>query len=117
MEERVLAADFAGHCNESTAWKILKEVSDQLLLKKEDSISPFRIEVTEGGDFSLSECPSAEGEKGFEAPEAIHGVHAENSLTWSMGASLFYIVMGCQVMNGKGGTNQHPRFNLLRPRH
>lgn len=110
MEEKKYASDIAGHCNEPTAWQILKEASQQLIEHKQLVINPFIIEIGEDGHFAL--LPSETQVAGFDAPEA-NGTHrAEASSVWSLGATLFHIVMGRQVMNGKGGTGQSATSRL-----
>lgn len=105
MEETIYAIELAGHCNELTAWKILKEVSGAILVDKTATVSPSQIMIEEDGRFTvLPQAPSVM--EGFEAPEVLKGNCTETSSVWSLAATLFYLVMGCQVMNGKGGTAQ-----------
>ena len=110
MEEKRYTSDLAGHCNEPTAWQILKEVSQQQIERKPSLVNPFIIEIEENGRFTLL---SAETQVlGFDAPE-VDGTHrTEASDVWSLGATLFYIVMGRQVMNGKGGAGQNENSRL-----
>lgn len=110
MEEKRYASDIAGHCNEPTAWQILMEVSQQLIERKQLIVNPFIFEIEEDGHFML--LSSETQLSGFDAPEAIDGQHTETSAVWSLGASLFHIVMGHQVMNGKGGAGQSENSKL-----
>lgn len=111
-EERMNAAEIAGHCNEVTAWKILREVSEQWLAHPVTGINPYRILIDESDLFCLAEVPETEHQVGFDAPEALKGSANEASQVWSLAASVFFIVMGRQIMNGKGGTAQHERSKL-----
>lgn len=111
MEEKTYASDLAGHCNEPTAWQILKEVSTQLIEKGLCPINPFCIEIGDDGHFSLI-CPECLDHQSFEAPEFTNHQLNEPGVAWSLGATLFYIVMGCQVMNGKGGKGQRENSKL-----
>ena len=104
MEEKRHASDIAGHCNEPTAWQILKEVSQQIIEHKQLIINPFFIEIEEDGHFALS--PTEIHPSGFDAPEVATSYHTEASVVWSLGATIFYVVMGRQVMNNKGGAGQ-----------
>ena len=110
MEEKQYTSDIAGHCNEPTAWQILREVSKQQIERKQSLINPFIIEIEEDGCFTLL---SAETQVlGFDAPE-VDGAHrTEASAVWSLGATMFHIVMGHQVMNGKGGAGQSENSRL-----
>lgn len=110
MEEKRYTSDFAGHCNELTAWQILKETSEQLIERKQLVVNPFIIEIGEDGHFAL--MPSETQVAGFDAPEANEKHRDKASVVWSLGATLFHIVMGRQVMNGKGGTGQKEASRL-----
>lgn len=115
MEEQLNAAEIAGHSNELTAWRLLKEVSDNLLEHGLCPVDPYRIALVEGGHFALmrTDTPVIEG---FSAPENATSQPTEKEVVWSLGATVFHIVMGRQVMNGKGGKGQqqHSRLPYLR---
>ena len=106
MDERYYAAELAGYCNRMTAWKIIKDVSEELLAGKAVAVSPFRIEIKENGGFALVKKDEPFALDGFVAPEITDGNITEASQVWALAASVFYIVMGCQIMNGKGGRGQ-----------
>ena len=110
MEEKRYTSDISGHCNEPTAWQILKEVSEQLAERKQLVVNPFIIEIGEDGHFAL--LPSETQVTGFDAPEANDTQRNEASTVWSLGATLFHIVMARQVMNGKGGAGQKETSKL-----
>lgn len=112
MEETLHASDLAGHCNELTAWRILRDVSDTLLTNTSLPVSPYLIEINDDGGFSITQTTGPTDTGGFAAPEQVKGTATEASAVWSLAASVFYIVMGCQVMNGKGGTAQHETSKL-----
>lgn len=105
MEDRVYAIELAGYCNELTAWRLLRDVSADLL-KLASSVSPALIMVQDDG-FVLERAEGPVDLGGFEAPEVKGGAQTEASAVWSLAASVFYLVMGCQIMNGKGGKGQH----------
>ena len=115
MEEQLNIAEIAGHSNESTAWLFLKEVSSDLLEHGLCPIDPYRVAITDEGHFSLTRTGTAIHE-GFGAPEYAEGQPSEKDVVWSLGATAFFIVMGRQVMNGKGGKGQqeHSRLPYLR---
>lgn len=106
MDQVLYAADLAGHCNELTAWRIIKQVSGQLMSHGAMPVSPFNIKINEDGSFALTENTEAEIDT-FMAPEATAAAPTMASWVWSLAASVFYAVMGCQVMNGRGGRAQH----------
>lgn len=112
MEETLHASDLAGHCNELTAWRILRDVSATLLTNASLPVSPYLMEIDDDGAFSIAQTSEPVDVGGFAAPEQAKGAHTEASAVWSLAASLFYIVMGCQVMNGKGGVAQHESSKL-----
>lgn len=106
MDEKYYAAELAGYCNRMTAWKIIKDVSEELLAGKAVAVSPFRIEIKENGGFALVKKDEPFAIDGFVAPEITDNNITEASQVWALAASVFYIVMGCQIMNGKGGRGQ-----------
>ncbi|MBR4146749.1 MAG: hypothetical protein IKU00_02525 [Bacteroidales bacterium] len=112
MDETLYAVELAGHCNELTSWRFLKEISEALRSDPTIPISPSLIEIKEDGGFSLVLPHGTVNMEGFEAPETANGTKNEASAVWSLAASLFYLVMGCQVMNGKGGAGQNESSKL-----
>ena len=44
-DEHVTAADIAGHCSEPTAWQILKEMSEQLVVSKQGIFNPYLVKI------------------------------------------------------------------------
>ena len=115
MEEQLNIAEIAGHSNEATTWLLLKEVSADLLEHRLCPIDPYRITIADEGHFSLTRNDTAAHE-GFDAPEYAEGQPTEKEVVWSLGATAFFIVMGRQVINGKGGKGQqeHSRLPYLR---
>lgn len=111
MEETLYIEEIAGHCNELTAWRVLKEISEALLTDKNAKVSPVHIEIKEDGGFALSTQNSVIKD-GFESPEVLKGESTETSSVWSLAATLFYLVMGRQIMNGKGGAAQQESSRL-----
>ena len=74
-------------------------------------VSPVHIEIKDDDGFALSHQTSTIME-GFVAPEALKDKGTEASTVWSLAATLFYLVMGCQIMNGKGGAAQQESSRL-----
>lgn len=110
MNEKLHTTDLAGHCNEPTAWKILKETTRQLVERGQLVVAPSLIVIGDEGNFTLMD--EATPQAGFDAPETAHARRTTASTAWSIGATMFYIVMGRQVMNGKGGAGQSPTSKL-----
>lgn len=112
MEEKIYTSELSGHCNESTAWQILKETSETLIHKGLHPIDPYCIEIRDDGHFSLDLAAASANHNGFDAPETTENQLAESGSVWSLGATVFFIAMGCQVMNGKGGKGQQESSKL-----
>ncbi len=110
MEEKIYVSELAGHCNEMMAWQILKEVSETLIQKGLRSIDPYCIEIDDNGHFSLATTTANHDD--FNAPETIENQLNEAGTTWSLCATVFFVIMGCQVMNGKGGKGQKASSKL-----
>lgn len=104
MSERTHLSELAGFCNEPTAWRILKDVSQQLIEHDPCIVTPSLIEIAGDGHFALT--PSDAHQLGYDAPNAQADTLTEADAVWSLGATIFFIVMGRQVMNGKGGKGQ-----------
>lgn len=101
MEEKIYASELAGFCTESTAWRLLKELSATLIKEGIRPVNPYGIEINDDGLFSLMPA-DVTAYPDFDAPEADGQRPTESNIVWSLAATIFYIVMGCQVMNGKG---------------
>lgn len=110
MSERIPVSELAGHCNEATAWRILEEVSRHLMEGKQRIVNPYIIDIGENGHFALE--ATQEQQSGFDPHEVEANSRTEASTVWSLGATLFYIVMGRCVMNGKGGEGQSETSKL-----
>ncbi len=104
MSETIYISELAGHCNEVTAWRILKEASQQLIEQGQYVVSPSSIAIADDGHFAL--MPTNTPRDGFDAPQSDAANRNAADAVWSLGATLFYVVMGRQVMNGKGGKGQ-----------
>jgi len=108
------AADLAGHCTEMTAWKVLSDIATATSADGDAGVvTPAAIRIADNGQFVLTpETGSAEMLSIYEAPETRDGVRTAQSTVWSIAASVFYLVMGCNVMNGKGGAAQHKQSKV-----
>ena len=83
MNEKTYAVELGGHCNELTAWRFLKEMSEALRSDKGATISPSLIEIKDDGGFALTTQAGAVQLEGFDAPETINGTRNEASAVWS----------------------------------
>ena len=110
MSEKLPISELAGHCNEATAWRILEEVSHQLMEGKQLIVNPSIIDIREDGHFALE--ATQEQQSGFDPHDVNANSRTEAGTVWSIGATLFYIVMGRCVMNGKGGEGQSETSKL-----
>ena len=106
------ASDFSGYCQEITAWRVMADITDGLLADAQYDkvvVSPKAIAINDDGSFRLVDQKPDEV---FEAPETRRGKKNEASLVWSLAATIFHLVMGCDIMNGKGGAGQHAKSKV-----
>lgn len=88
--------NISGEIDELTAWQILLDIAVQVQLVK-TPISPDHI-LIDGNGFLLSEWSESKDTR-FVAPEGYSSV-------WALGASVFYVFLGCHVFQGLGGKGQ-----------
>ena len=88
MEEKIYTSELAGHCNEPTAWLILKEVSEGLCSQGLRPINPHCIEICDDGHF-LAIDEGLDHQDHFNAPENSNGQLNEAGAVWSLGATIF----------------------------
>lgn len=88
--------NIAGEIDELTAWQILHDIASQAQSVKVP-ISPDHI-LIDGDGFHLSEWSESKDIR-FVAPEGYSSV-------WALGASVFYVFLGCHVFQGLGGKGQ-----------
>lgn len=86
----------AGEIDELTAWQLLHDIASQAQTI-DTPISPDHIFI-DGSNFHLSEW-SESNDIRFTAPEGYSSV-------WALGASIFYVFLGCHVFHGLGGKGQ-----------
>lgn len=91
------ATALAGSVDESCVWRLMNDVAGQL--PSDVPVSPEHI-LIDGEGFTLAEWSRSADER-FTAPEGYDAV-------WALGASAFYILMGCHVFQGLGGKAQGP---------
>jgi hypothetical protein len=113
QEEKILthntAADLSGHCTEMTAWQMVRDLAQQTTSRTDIcSVSPTTVAIAEDGTFVLT----SSGEQQNRIYQAPEGALDHQSAVWSLGATVFFVVMGCNVMNGKGGAGQHARSKV-----
>lgn len=89
-------AAIAGEIDELTAWQIFHDISDTVS-KVKTPVSPQHI-LMDGNGFILSEWSESIDPK-FTAPEGYDAV-------WALGATVFYVFLGCHVFQGLGGKGQ-----------
>lgn len=86
----------AGDIDELTAWTLICDIAAEM----RDSgtpVSPRHI-LIDGAGFRLSELATSHDAR-FTAPEGYSAV-------WALGATVFYLFMGCHVFQGLGGKVQ-----------
>ena len=109
------AEGFAGYCDELTAWQMMVDVGEQVMgdgCKVMTEISPSCIAI-DGNGFvlvSLKDCH----DDAFTPPELINNQPStpESGAVWSLAATIFRMIMGCNIMNGRGGKAQKATSKL-----
>lgn len=117
-ERTIYASDIAGHCTEVAAWRLIHDIA--LEMQNGDDlavIKPSLIVIREDGGFTLEKPVGEVAVDGFDAPECSQKARTAESAVWSLGATVFYVMMGCQVMNGKGGIKQTAQSRIPYLRH
>jgi len=106
--------DIAGYMSERYVWQMLYEVSAELVKIHSKGIvhqyvTPSSILWDELhfylADISNENNKSADAYK-FDAPELACNQPCIASDIWSIGATAFYMHLGCHVLNGRGGQSQ-----------
>ena len=116
------AEGFAGYCDELTAWQMIVDVATQVQSPSvppggEDWHAPMEISPSciaiNGNVFVLVPLQDCHDDT-FVAPELIGGktTATEKSAVWSLAATVFRMVMGCNIMNGRGGKAQKATSKL-----
>ena len=105
----------AGYCSEKTLWKLLVDMSSDILdetSKTRKVIIPEMV-IVDGEDFRLTEEAPQGLSTEFYPPEGI-GVSGSEGLVWSLAALVCYASSGHYVFGGRGGFYQrtHPKVEL-----
>lgn len=115
----------AAHITEVMAWQLAANISNALTEIHGKGYAHFDIKPSnilwDGKKFLLADfggCTTTEADKDccataadassfrFDAPERLTHASAACDI-WSLGATIFYLYMGCHVFNGLGGRAQH----------
>lgn len=119
------ADGIAGYIDECRAWQILRDMALALIHVHEKGyahldIKPSNILLAEDrillsdfgscqlcGDIGQNRFVATDGSSfRFDAPECRGGYYEMKSDIWSLGATMFYLYMGCHIFNGMGGRAQ-----------
>lgn len=105
----------AGFCNEKALWKMLVDLSSQLLDEPSKTckvITPEMV-IIDGEDFRLNDETTQDQSTEFYPPEGIENSGSEG-LVWSLAALVCYASSGHYVFGGRGGSYQrsHPKVEL-----
>lgn len=90
------ATGIAGEIDELTAWEILRDVAGQAE-GADTPVSPEHI-LIDGPRFILNPHSRSQDRR-YMAPAGYDPV-------WALGASIFYIFLGCDVFQGRGGKGE-----------
>ncbi len=120
MKKDITLKDIAGYTTERTVWQLILNLSDDCDRGRVEGISPEKIAVYNKG-FQFKNGESAAASKAFTAPETF-GCHSDGELptnheascVWTIGALSFYVIMGTDVFEGKGGETQTESTDIPR---
>ena len=113
MNEGLRLSDIAGYCPEKAIWKMMMDLTDQLL----DHESEFRMApgtVMVAGDSFLIVSSEVKGDA-FMAPEGQENEKVSPAeMVWTIGALIYYASTGRILFGGHGGSYQrlHPGISL-----
>ncbi|MDE6277052.1 MAG: hypothetical protein K2M06_02990 [Muribaculaceae bacterium] len=88
----------AGETSELTAWQILRDVAAELAAGVRVPVEPAHIMIKGEGRFCLNPWSKSK-DSAYTAPEGYEPV-------WALGASVFFLFLGCGVFQGCGGRYQ-----------
>lgn len=95
--ERDVSA-LAGEATEMMAWQILRDVASEVEAGTNVPVEPSHIMIRGEARFCLNPW-SRSINPAFTAPEGYEAV-------WALGATVFFLVLGCGVFQGGGGSYQ-----------
>lgn len=104
MNKQLSVADLDGYCSEWTAWRILHDITSYLSITKATIISPQSIVLHDDGSYSIDTTIEINGI--YLPPEKTC---SDAGCIWSLAATIFRLIMGCDVMSGLGGLGQRPQ--------
>lgn len=114
----------AAHFSEGMIWKLIQNISSALSEIHQSGYAHLDVKPSnilwDGQKFILSDfgaCTKLDiinpsdtatdtSSYKFDAPELNNQPHSASDI-WSLGATVFYLYMGCYVFNGLGGRAQH----------
>ena len=115
MNQKLTVCSIAGYCSVTTLWKIILDLSSELLDKKSEYNKVLISNTVEidGEDFHIADDNSKELVTEFNPPERLEEFN-EAALVWSLGALVCYASSGHYVFGGRGGFYQaeHPDVEL-----
>ena len=98
-----LVADMIGYCLEATAWRIIRDLSIGLTEGNIGYISPHTVVMGTNEHYQLVSATAYS--EVYLPPEGCLSVEG---CIWSLAATVFKLMMGCDVMAGLGGKGQKP---------
>lgn len=114
----------AAHFSEVMIWKLIQNISSALSEIHQSGYAHLDVKpsnilwdgqkfilsdfgaCTKLGNITPSDTATDTSSYKFDAPELNNQPHSASDI-WSLGATVFYLYMGCYVFNGLGGRAQH----------
>ncbi len=100
---KITLSNIAGYATEKTVWQVVKYLLEKWQNGEITFIDPNMTEVTQDG-FSTVQTLEIPLSETFTSPDS--DCKTEAAFAWSLGALMFYLLLGKEVLEGKGGRIQ-----------
>lgn len=106
----------AGYCSEHALWKMLVDLSSEILadFNKANFLTPYMV-LVDGENFRVAEDKDYMPTSEFFPPEGIDQL-TEAGLVWMLGALICYASSGHYIFGGRGGRYQKEKPGVELPR-
>lgn len=114
---KIVLDHIAGYATERTVWQLIQYISDSWTGGGSVAIQPDLIEVRDEGFHAVPKVENHKTTCSFSAPERNvndGGKVSEKADVWSVGALAFYVLLGKEIFEGKGGSTQSENTEIPR---